>query len=70
MYIFLKTPFFITSLSLCKSTGAGFNLSACNSDNSWIPNLSTSDYKLAKSSLLANCNVSTSVGFFKSDFVA
>ena len=48
----------ITSLSLLKSIGTGFNLSASKSDNLSISNSSTSDFKLAKSSALANCDVS------------
>ena len=61
--MFLVTSCFTTSLSLLKST-------ASNSDNLSISNLSTSDFKLAKSSFLAYCDSSTPAAFFKSDFVA
>ena len=60
---FLTKSFFITSLSLLKSTRAGTDLSVCNLStllfkllklvgtffNLSIPNLSTSDFKLPKS---------------------
>ena len=83
IYIFFKKIIFTTSLSLLKSTrkiliyqhqlstlffklpklfGTLFNLS--------ISNLSTSDFKLVKSTFLANSDVSTSVAFLKSAFVA
>ena len=42
-------------LNLLKSTGTGFNLS--------ISNLSKSDFKSAKLSCLANCDISTPVAF-------
>ena len=45
-----------------KLVGTFFNLS--------MSNLSTSDFKLAKSLFLAKDDVSTLVGFFKSVFVA
>ena len=35
-----------------------------------ISNLSTSNFKLAKSSFLANCDASTPASYFQSDFVA
>ena len=47
---FSTTPFFTASLSLLKSTGTGTNLSTSN--------LSTLDFKLAKSTFLANFYVS------------
>ena len=59
---FLTTSFFITSLNLLKSTGTSNNLSASN--------LSTLDFKLAKSIFLAEDYVSIPVAFFKSVFVA
>ena len=59
---FLTTSFFITSLNLLKSTGTSNNLSASN--------LSTLDFKLAKSIFLAKDYVSIPVAFFKSVFVA
>ena len=52
--------FFTISLSLLKSTG----------NNLLISKLSTSEYKLAKSTFLVNVDVSTPVAFFKSAFVA
>ena len=75
---FLTTSFFTTSLSLLKSTGTGNNLSTSNLSillfkllkpvgifsNLLISNLSTSDFKLAKSTFLANVDVSTPVAFF------
>ena len=48
-------------LNLLKSTGAVFN--------SLISKSSISDIKLVKSSFIVNCEVSTPVAFFKSDFV-
>ena len=47
---FSTTQFFTASLSLLKSTGTGTNLSTSN--------LSTLDFKLAKSTFLANFHVS------------
>ena len=67
---FLTILISTTSLNLFKSTETGFNLWVSNSDNLSIFNLSTSDFKLAKSSFLANCDVSAPVAFLKSDFVA
>ena len=69
---FLTTRFFTTLVSLLKSMGAGANLSASHlstlifkllkllgtSFNSSLSNLSTSDFKLAKSTFLANFDVS------------
>ena len=49
------------NLFLFKSAGTGFNLSASNSVYLSISNSSTSDFKLAKSTFLANCDVSTAV---------
>ena len=49
-------------LKLLKPLGTFFNLS--------ISNLSASYFKLAKSMSLAKDDVSTSIGFFKSVFVA
>ena len=48
-------------LNLLKSAGAVFN--------SLISKSSISDIKLVKSSFIVNCEVSTPVAFFKSDFV-
>ena len=45
-----------------KLVGTFFNLS--------LSNLSTSDFKLAKSTFLEKADVSTPVAFFKSDFIA
>ena len=60
-----------TLLNFFKSTETGFNLSASNSANLSISNLSTSYFKLAKSFFfLAIYDVSTAVIFFKSDFDA
>ena len=84
IFSLLITSFFTTSLSLLKSAGAGSNLSTSNVStllfklfkpvgvfsNFSISNLSTSDFKLAKSTFLANFDVSTPAGFFKSAFVA
>ena len=64
---FLTTSFFTTSLSLLKSTGTGFNLSASNSGNLSTSNVASSDFKLAESSFIANCDVTTPVAFFKSN---
>ena len=80
----MTTSFFTTSLSLLKSTGTGTNLSTSNLPtllfkllklvgtfyNLSISNLSTLDFELAKSSFLAHFDVSTSVAFLKSAFVA
>ena len=49
------------NLFFFKSAGTGFNLSASNSVYLSISNSSTSDFKLAKSTFLANCDVSTAV---------
>ena len=54
--------FFTASLTLFKSAGVVSNLS--------ISNLSNSKFKLAKSTFLANFDVSLLVAFFKSTFVA
>ena len=43
---------------------SGTNSSTSNFSNLTISNLSTSDFKFAKSSFLANCDVSTSPAFF------
>ena len=67
---FLTTSFFTTSLISLKSTGTAFNLSTSNSDNSSIPNLLTPDFRVAKSSFLANRNASTPVAFFKSHYLS
>ena len=78
------TLFFTTSLSLLKSTGTGTNLSTSNLSTLLfkllklvgtffslsISNLSTLDFKLAKSTFLANFDVSTPAAFSKSAFVA
>ena len=75
---FSTTLFFNTSLSLRKSTETGTNLSTCSLStlflklfkvltlffNLSIPNLSTLDFKLAKSPFSANFDVSTSDAFF------
>ena len=53
--VFLTTSFFAIALNLLKSTGIVSNLP--------ISNLSTSDFKLAKSTFLAKCYVSTHVTF-------
>ena len=80
----LTISFFSTSLNLLKSTGVSNNLSTSNLStllfkllklvgrfyNLSISNLSTSDIKLAKSTFLAKDDVSVSVVFFKSIFVA
>ena len=60
--VFLTTSFLTTSISLLKSTGGVFK--------SPISNLSISDFKPAKSVFWANVDVSTTVAFFKSDYVA
>ena len=84
IWIFLPTSFFATSLSLLKSPGTGNNLSTSNLStllfkffkllgtffNISISNLPASDFKLAKSTLLANCDLSTPAAFFKSAFAA
>ena len=81
---FVKKSFFIASLSLIKSTGTGTNLSTSSLSNLFfkllklvgiffslsISNLSTLDFTLAKSTFLANFDVSTPVALFKSAFVA
>ena len=78
------TSFFTKSLSLLKSTGTCTNLSTSNSSTLLfkllklvetfsslsISNLSTSDVKLARSTSVANFDVSAPVAFFKSAFVA
>ena len=77
---FLTTSFFTTSLSLIKSVGTGTNLSRSNLStllfklfklldiffNLSISSLPTLDFKFAKSTFLANFEVSTPVEFFKS----
>ena len=68
LYTYFSAAFLSTTLlSFFRSTGTSLNLSASN----WA-NLSISafDFKLGKSSFLANCDVSTPVVFFKSDFEA
>ena len=60
--VFLTASSLTTLLSLLKSTGVVYNLP--------ISNLSTLDFKLAKSTNLVNFDVSTPVAFFKYDFVA
>ena len=67
---FLTTFLSTKSLNVFKSTATGFNLSASNSANLSISNLSTSDFKFDKSSFIANYDEPTPVAFFKSDFVA
>ena len=62
-FILALTFLFTISLSLLTSVGTGFNLSVSNSDNLSISNLWSSDFKLAKSSFLANCDVSTPAAF-------
>ena len=83
MYIFLTTSFFTTLPSLVKSTGEGANLSIYNLStllckllksvdtffNLSISSLSALDFRLAKSTFLANFDMSTPAAFFKSDFV-
>ena len=59
---FLTTSFFTTLLRLPKSLGRGTNSS--------ISNLSTLDFKLPKSTILANLDVSTPQHLFKSALVA
>ena len=66
---FLTTFCQLHNFFFFKSTGTGFNLSASNSANLSISNLSTSVFKLAKSSFL-DVDVSTSILFFKPYFVA
>ena len=73
--------FFITSLSLLKSTETGFNLSTSNlptllfkllkllGANLSISNLSVVAFNLAKSGIFAKSDASTNVVLFKSDFV-
>ena len=72
--------FFITSLSLLKSTETGFNLSTyflkilfkllkSLGANLSISNLSVVAFNLAKSGIFAKSDVSTNVVLFKSDFV-
>ena len=79
MYILFNNIVFTTLLSLFKSTRAGTNLSTSNLSvllfellkllgtlfNLTISNLSTLGFKLAKSSFLANFDVSRPVSFFK-----
>ena len=79
---FLTALFFTTSISLLKSIGTGTNLSTSNLVtllfkllklvstffNLTVSNLSTLD--LAKSTFLANIDVSTPVTFYKFAFVA
>ena len=78
------TLFFTKSLSLLKSTEAGTYLLTSNLStllfellklvgtfsNLSISNLSILDFKLAKSTFLANFNESTPTAFFKSHIVA
>ena len=80
---FLTASFFTTSLNLLESTGTGIYLSTSNLSilllklvklvreffNLSISNLSTLDFKLAKSTYLDNFVVSAPVAFFKSVFV-
>ena len=82
--VFLTASFFITSLSLLKSSGVVSNFLISNLSillckllkplgtyfNLSMPNLSTSDSKLAKSIFLAKSDESTIVAFFKSALVA
>ena len=68
--IFKEHHYRLPSLNFFKSSGTGFNLATSNSANFSVSNLSSSDFKLAKSSFLANFDVSTHFVFFKSDFVA
>ena len=56
--VFLTTSFFTTSLSLLKPTEVILRLS--------IPNLSKSDFKLAKLHFLAKLDVSTSTSMYTS----
>ena len=69
---FLIKSLFTKSLSLLKSKGTCNNLLklAGTFFKLSISNLSTLDFMLAKSIFSANFHVSTSVAFFKSDFVA
>ena len=64
MYIFFNNILFTKLLNLLKSVGADVNLSISNFSNLSISSLSTSDFKLAKSSFIANCDVSKLVAFF------
>ena len=61
---FLKTALSTPSLNFFQSKRTGFNLSASNSAY-----FSTSNFELAKSSFSLNCDVFTSVAFFKPDFI-
>ena len=58
----LTTSFSTTLIWLYKSTETVFNL--------WISKSLISDFKLAKLTFLANCDVSISAAFFKSDVIA
>ena len=60
--VFLTTSVFTTSLSLLKSTGAFFN--------SEMSNFAIFDFKIAKSTFLANFDVLTLVVSFKSAYMA
>ena len=60
--VFLTTSLFSRLLSLLKSTGTVFNLSASI--------LSTSAFKPAKSDFDAKLDVSAPIAFFKSVFIA
>ena len=62
MNSFLTTSFFTASLSLLKSTETGANLS--------LSDLSTSIFRLVKFVFSAKREVSMSVTFFRSVFVA
>ena len=78
IHLFLTTLFLTTSLSLLKSAARGTNLSTSNLStllfklfkligtffNLLISNLSSLDFWLAKSTLLANSDVSTPAAFF------
>ena len=64
--IFFNNFFFTTSINFFKSIV--INLSGSNSANWSISNLSTFDFKLPKSSFLANLYVSTPVAFLKVGF--
>ena len=83
MYIFFNNIIFTTSLILLESTETSNNLSTSNFTLFYkllklvdtffklsMSNLSTSDFKSAKSVFLAKHDVSTPAVFFKSVFVA
>ena len=74
---FLTTSLFTASLSLLNPAGTGTNLLTSSSStifsnclNLSISTLSASDFKLAKSVLLAKLDASTPVAFLKSAYVA